>query len=234
MFGLKTPRRRGGKEEGEKPFWISFSDLMTALMVLFLVAMAVAVMAVTVKGEREGDKPIAACLAEVKKLETDFPGMKVSDRTINFGVLITFEHAMHSFEKKEQHAALIRNTVKKVLDIARDQQCESWLKKVVVEGFASTAGGTYLDNLKLSYLRSHRVLCTLLDSQAPDALSEADRKLIQSLFLTSASSFNTDKTRGEDQMRRVEVKLDFYPPETHIENRKRPPELPLDPGHGCP
>ena len=47
MFILQTPQRRRSKEEAEKPFWISFSDLMTALMVLFLVAMAVALMVVT-------------------------------------------------------------------------------------------------------------------------------------------------------------------------------------------
>ena len=46
MIGIKASRRRGGKEEAEKPFWISFSDLMTALMVLFLVAMSVALIAV--------------------------------------------------------------------------------------------------------------------------------------------------------------------------------------------
>ena len=38
---VQPPRRRRPRDEAEKPFWISFSDLMTALMVLFLVAMAV-------------------------------------------------------------------------------------------------------------------------------------------------------------------------------------------------
>jgi hypothetical protein len=39
--------KRGSKGEAEKPFWISYADLMTALMVLFLVAMSVAMLAVT-------------------------------------------------------------------------------------------------------------------------------------------------------------------------------------------
>ena len=34
-------RRRKAKEDAEKPFWISYSDLMTACMTLFLVVMAV-------------------------------------------------------------------------------------------------------------------------------------------------------------------------------------------------
>jgi hypothetical protein len=37
MLGLQRGAHRKAKSEGEKPFWISFSDLMSALMVLFLV-----------------------------------------------------------------------------------------------------------------------------------------------------------------------------------------------------
>jgi flagellar motor protein MotB len=47
MIGRAVIVKRGTKSEAEKPFWISYADLMTALMVLFLVAMSVAMMAVT-------------------------------------------------------------------------------------------------------------------------------------------------------------------------------------------
>lgn len=47
MFGPKFSIKRGARDEAEKPFWISFADLMTALMVLFLVVMGVALLAVT-------------------------------------------------------------------------------------------------------------------------------------------------------------------------------------------
>ena len=42
MLFARTTVHRNGKEEGERPFWISFADLMTALMVLFLVSLSVA------------------------------------------------------------------------------------------------------------------------------------------------------------------------------------------------
>jgi flagellar motor protein MotB len=51
MIGRAVVLKRGNKGEAEKPFWISYSDLMTALMVLFLVAMSVAMMAVTYNAE---------------------------------------------------------------------------------------------------------------------------------------------------------------------------------------
>ena len=43
MLGSRAGLRKRAKDEAEKPFWISFADLMTALMVLFLVVMAVQV-----------------------------------------------------------------------------------------------------------------------------------------------------------------------------------------------
>lgn len=59
MIGRATYVKRRSKGEAEKPFWISYADLMTALMVLFLVAMSVAMMSMT------------KTLSEVQKEEAD-------------------------------------------------------------------------------------------------------------------------------------------------------------------
>lgn len=47
MFSLPLPLGQRSRSEGEKPFWISYSDLMTALMVLFLVVMSVSLLTIT-------------------------------------------------------------------------------------------------------------------------------------------------------------------------------------------
>lgn len=237
MLGLKTPKRRASKDEGEKPFWISFSDLMTALMVLFLVAMAVALMAVTQKQQQIDqtinlrEKTIDACLSDVEGVtkRPEFSGVTVHKNSIDFGTVVQFDNNKHTFEKPaDEH--FIRMFVPEVLKVVRAQKCHEWLKRVVVVGFASRTGN-YLDNLNLSYLRSQRVLCALLNSQAPDALTKSDRKQIQTLFLVGGSSFNTASDGGAARMRRVEIKLEFREfgssPET-------PPDIPLDPGMKCP
>jgi hypothetical protein len=237
MFGLNSSKAKRGRDEGEKPFWISFSDLMTALMVLFLVSMVVALMAITQKQRTIDDtielrkKTIEQCLVEVKSVtdQPQFKGVKVRGNSIDFGTLVEFADKMHSFEKPN-HEKFIRAFIPEVLKVARAQSCQAWLKRVVVEGFASRTGD-YLYNLNLSYLRSQRVLCTLLNSQAPDAIAEADRKLIQTLFLVGGSSFNTTDNDGAARMRRVEIKLEFRDFGSKPES---PPEIPLDPGKTCP
>ncbi len=236
MFGLRAARGRRGKEEAEKPFWISFSDLMTALMVLFLVAMTVALIAVTHglatinKDKEDREKTIAACLADVEEVTKlpAFEGVRVRGNSIDFGTLVLFGDNRHTFESVD-HERFVRQFVPRVLSVARSAKCDQWLKRVVVEGFASQTGD-YLYNLNLSYLRSQRVLCVLLDSRASDALAAADRAFIQTLFLVGGSSFNT--VAGEaSRMRRVELKLEFRDLGTQPE---KPLAIPVDPGQRCP
>ena len=140
-----------------------------------------------------------------------------------------FANGLHSFEKPGDEK-FIRAFVSEVLTVSRAQSCKDWLKRVVVEGFASRSGD-YLFNLNLSYLRSQRVLCALLNSLAPDAIAEVDRQLIQTLFLVGGSSFNTADNNGPARMRRVEIKLEFR----EFGSKPEPiPEIPLDPGKTCP
>ncbi len=236
MLGIKASRRGGSREDGEKPFWISFSDLMTALMVLFLVAMAVALMAVTQglqqikKDTEERAKTIESCIADVDALTKlpEFKGVTVHGHSIDFGTLVQFQDKEHRFENIADER-FVRRFVPRVLDVARSAKCDTWLKKVVVEGFASKTGD-YLFNLNLSYQRSQRVLCALLNTQSQDALTANDRSLIQTLFLAGGSSFNTASSSAA-QMRRVEIKLEFR----DLSSVKEPtPDIPLDPGLRCP
>ena len=238
MIGIKASRRKAGKEEAEKPFWISFSDLMTALMVLFLVAMAVALIAVTHglttigQEAKNRDEAIALCRADVKLLteQKEFKGVTFRGNTIDFGRLATFSVNQHAFENIE-HAHFVRKFVPQVLKLARGENCDKWIKRVVVEGFASREGEAgYLYNLNLSYLRSQRVLCALLDSKAPYALEERDRKLVQTLFLVGGSSFKSTTGNVEND-RRVELTLEFRDLD---KDKDKPTEIPLDPGLKCP
>lgn len=213
MLGLKLPARKAAKEEAEKPFWISFSDLMTALMVLFLVAMAVALVAVTQKVQKgESDAQghrdaIKMCMSEVEDITKAFPGIKVRAFSIDFGTHALFPTDSH--ELTEGAKTTLRDFVPRLLAVVRHKSCDKVFKRVTVEGFASQRG-TYIHNLNLSLQRAQRVLCILLDSpgKATNPLSEADRKLVRELFLVGGSSFNKLKESDADSQR-IELTLDF-------------------------
>ncbi|WP_428828013.1 flagellar motor protein MotB [Azonexus sp. IMCC34842] len=218
-MSLIRPRaasRRGNREDGEKPFWISFSDLMTALMVLFLVALTVALLAITHEisetehRKTEQEQEISAFLARLQAQIQNFPGVKLRGSVIDFGDRARFETNSHRLS--DSQAALLRSFVPAVLELARDPLGEKWLKRVVVEGFADARGG-YLHNLDLSLRRSERVLCALLlPASGPEALAEADRHMVRELFLVSGASFNALKNSPEES-RRIELRLEFREPD---------------------
>lgn len=242
----QTPRRpRRAKDEAEKPFWISFSDLMTALMVLFLVAMAVALMGVTQglrkmeESRKDREETIQSCIADIAQIaqKPEFQGVKVRGQTIDFGPLAEFRKNGH--ELSPQRMAFLRAFVPQVLEVARHPHCQQWLKRLVVEGFASQEGA-YLYNLNLSLARSQRVLCVLLDASAPDAPSQDDRRLIRQLFLVGGSSFNAAILDNPEKSRRVELRLEFK--ELRQDCRAAdtacpsdaPPPIPWDEDFTCP
>jgi flagellar motor protein MotB len=212
MLGLSSSRQNLRRVEAEKPFWISFSDLMTALMVLFLVVMAAALLTVT-QGLRHMQaqeasrvKLISTCMSQVEGYARTIPGIRVDDRSVNFGALAQFENNSSALSRAQKQ--FLRRFIPKVLTIARAPACNAFLKQITVEGFASQRG-SYLHNLDLSTRRSERVLCALLEPTAGSPLSEADRRLIQGLFFVGGYSFNSAR-RNDDDSRRIELKLEFY------------------------
>lgn len=215
MLGARVILARRSKDEGEKPFWISYADLMTALMVLFLVVMAVALLAVTrkideaerIKNEREVE--IQELLKRVEAAAHKFPGVKVDKemRRVDFGPMARFDFKKHTVSPDT--AVLLRAFVPELLAIARDKLGQKWVKQIVVEGFTDSTG-TYLYNLDLSLKRSEAVLCALFSPprQSERPMAEDELRQIQQLFLVGGFSFNSAK-QNDEESRRVEFKLDF-------------------------
>lgn len=207
-------RRRRSVDEAEKPFWISFSDLMTALMVLFLVAMAVALLGMTqslrqLDNARQGrQQAIQTCLADLQTItqRPEYAGVRLRGQTLEFGALAEFGKADNTLSP--ERARFVRAFVPQVLAMARTPGCQAWLKRFVVEGYASPEG-SYLYNLNLSLERSQRFLCVLLDTSAPDALTREERQAVRQMFLVGGSSFNSPVLNQPEKSRRVELRLEF-------------------------
>lgn len=216
MLGSIVVRAKRARDEAEKPFWISYADLMTALMVLFLVVMSVALLAVTktvdeaARKKQERDNEIEALLDELVAASEQFPGITVdrSRQVIDFGDRATF--AFNSAELTPDQERRLREFVPQVLRIASTTRGRRWLKRVVVEGFTDQKG-SYLYNLNLSLQRSQRVLCALLAPREKDdsALTPAQTEQVRSLFLVGGYSFNSAKATPEAS-RRIELRLEFF------------------------
>lgn len=213
MFGIRTTRRRGNRDEAEKPFWISFSDLMTALMVLFLVVMGVALLAVTKdvseieKGEQGRATDIEKVLGDLDNASLSHPGIKIDKarHVIDFGPQAQF--AFGDWRLTAMQEGVLRRFVPEVLTIANSKHGKRILKRIVIEGYTDKTG-TYLSNMNLSLYRSQAVLCALFATSGPSLLSPDQKEQVRQLFSVGGYSLNASKDTAEES-RRVEMRLEF-------------------------
>lgn len=208
--------KRGGKHEGESPFWISFSDLMSALMVLFLVVMAVTLVSVTESIDSATRATIERSAAIKRVMEkiaqdpkTETSGVEVDPQTyrIDLGKEVRFDSG--SFTISTTAGQFLRSYIPVLLRAKESPDGQRWIRSVVVEGFTDE-DGTYLYNLQLSLDRSRSVVCSLFQSNgAAEALTPEQLRKVQELFLVGGYSFNSIK-KDKAESRRVEFKIDFW------------------------
>jgi outer membrane protein OmpA-like peptidoglycan-associated protein len=208
--------RRSQKLEGESPFWISFSDLMSALMILFLLVMAVTLISVTKdvttaeQRKIQREKDIQELMATIRENSRIFPDVKVDESTyrIDLGNVVKFDSGKSNIG--EEQSRFLRSYIPVLLKAQASELGQKWIRRVVVEGFTDQ-DGTYLFNLGLSLQRSQRVVCVLFDRPYSNeqALSDSEKRQIQDLFLVGGYSFNSMKA-SKDASRRVELKVDFW------------------------
>jgi len=207
---------RRNKEEGEKPFWISFADLMTALMVMFLLVMSVALLAVTDqvssadRNKIQREQEIDQLMEKIAKAAEKYPGIFVDKNraVIDFGDRARFDTGSSTLSAEQaQYLSLF---VSEMLVVAQDQLGSKWLKRIIAEGYADQRGD-YLLNLNLSLQRSQRVLCALLAPPANQTfiLTPEEKERVRDYFLVGGYSFNSAK-KSLEESRRIELRLEFF------------------------
>ncbi len=218
MIGRGSPSQRRSKDEAEKPFWISYADLMTALMVLFLVVMAVALVAITGR-DGEHKKKIDKCMAIAVEAAKQHVGVRVDpDRNvIDFGDRARF--GFNSSQLTQEQEAVLRRFVPELLSMADSPICKPVLKRIVVEGYTDKTGN-YLANLNLSLMRSQRVLCAMFKSDGSSPLNDNQKQAVRDIFLVGGFAFNASKDTDEES-RRVEMRIEFLGID---EKRVQPPQ----------
>lgn len=206
--------KRGAKHEGESPFWISFSDLMSALMVLFLVVMAVTLVSVTqsIDAATRATVERSAAINRVMQMIAQDPksaglGVDQQNFRIDLGKEVRFDSGSYTINTTA--GQFLRSYIPVLLRAKESDDGKRWIRSIVVEGFTDE-DGTYLYNLQLSLDRSRSVVCSLFQTNGvADALTSEQLRKVQELFLVGGYSFNSIK-KDKAESRRVEFKIDFW------------------------
>ncbi|MBF0188170.1 MAG: OmpA family protein [Magnetococcales bacterium] len=208
---IPTIRKR--QESTESPFWISFADLMTALVMLFLVVMSISMVAIASKSvveKREQAQDIDQIFDDLSDRAVS-GGVEIAinraNHTISFGEKVRFAH--NSFQLSPEAVEKLQSFVPLLLHVRNTKKGVRWLKRIHIEGYTDQTG-TYLYNVNLSLNRAQAVVCALF---AGDLLPEERRLLRQLLIIDGAAA--TAVKESPKESRRVEVRLEFRQLEEH-------------------
>lgn len=217
---------RSGKriDESNNPFWISYADLMTALVMLFLVVMSISMVAIA-------NRPIVEKRVRESDIQEilDLLGKKASEKhldltinrathTISFGEKARF--GFDSYQLTPDAQDQLRAFVPLLLEVHAQEKGQRWLKRIHIEGYTDESG-SYLYNVNLSLNRAQAVVCTLF---AADLLPEK-QQLLRQLLIIDGASVTGIKENPEDS-RRVEVRLEFRQRDELV-TLQTPPEMRL-------
>ncbi len=245
-------RRRmqaGGSEGDDKAFWISFADLMTALMVLFLVVMAVALLTITraqtsptppvpktapttapptppaPAASSPVSPPVAPEIEEIERLIRQVAAAVDAAPGVRFDArrhVIDFgDRARFETGSHRLDAASAKLLREFVPQLLAITQSELGQRWVrrVVVEGFADQRGNYLYNLDLSLRRAERVLCTLLESQV-EGPALTDAQRLQVKSIFAVGGFSFNDQRASlDASRRIEMRIEFGPPPATVPTR---------------
>ncbi|MRH41724.1 OmpA family protein [Aquibacillus halophilus] len=202
-------------EEEESHFWPSFTDLLTIILLCFIlifISMMVIKSFQIEEMERTIDQIMGVRVELVKELNEEFSestlGIEVDEKTgaiiFNTDILFEFNQAVL---KKESYQFL-DEFIPKYLDVLLESEYENYIAEIIIEGHADKNGG-YLYNLNLSQDRAYSVASYILGEDFPE---KSIQQKLEGKLTVNAKSYTDGRNDAEgnysaDDSRRVEFKF---------------------------
>ncbi|MEI3605079.1 OmpA family protein [Pseudogracilibacillus sp. SE30717A] len=203
------------QEEEEGRFWPSFTDLLTTILLCFMLIFIImmVIKSLQIEEMKKTLDQIMGVRAElVKQLRGEFSdseyGIEVDEKTgaIIFDTEILF--AYDDAELKADSFTFLDEFIPRYLDVLLESGYEDYIAEIIIEGHTDR-DGDYLYNLELAQDRAYSVAAYILSEQFP--YKHIQNELEQKLTVNSKSysDFRTDESGNysADASRRVEFKF---------------------------
>lgn len=203
------------QEEEEGRFWPSFTDLLTTILLCFMLIFIImmVIKSLQIEEMKKTLDQIMGVRAElVKQLRGEFSdseyGIEVDEKTgaIIFDTEILF--AYNDAELKADSFTFLDEFIPRYLDVLLESGYEDYIAEIIIEGHTDR-DGDYLYNLELAQDRAYSVASYILSEQF--LYKHIQNELEQKLTVNSKSysDFRTDESGNysADASRRVEFKF---------------------------
>ena len=216
-------RRRNREAFAEHSFWQSYSDMMAALVLMFVLIMSLTLVQINEQkaqlNKLLGIKPeiIAALSSELGEY-----GVNIDEKTgdIQFNSDILFDYNMTVL--KPEGNEFLNRFMPKYLGVILDEKYIPYIAEIIIEGHTDDVGG-YMSNLKLSQDRALSVADYCIGDKNQfvwgDAIGEL-RKIVTVNGRSFSNPIYADEEKkiiDQDKSRRVEIKFRLKDDETIAE-----------------
>ncbi|SDI37636.1 Outer membrane protein OmpA [Halanaerobium congolense] len=208
-----NPRK---KNKEEVSYWLSYSDLMAALLIIFILILAYNILQFKVSQEeleaiQVQIKEIDQTNKVIDKLEKEFgEEIEINEDTGDIVVKSDILFDFDEYELKEKGKNFLEDFIPRYLDVMiGDKEIKDNLYRILVVGHTD-AKGDYLYNLELSQLRALEVVNYIFSEQIKTPYKKEVEKYIEAIGRSETEVKKSDN--GEilsDESRRVEFKFEL-------------------------
>jgi chemotaxis protein MotB len=205
--------RRASTDHDEVPeYWITYSDLMVSLLMVFALLLFLAMARV----QREVGRARNLLDANAQAIRAAGEALRGSGRsialdsasgtlTMNSELLFGYGSAVLRPEAQTQIAEIATQFIPRLLDRA---SVDSMIQEIVIEGHTDTVG-SYVSNLSLSQSRALSVMSAMVETTGDSKYGARIRKLVSA---SGRSEMNPIYVNGEidaARSRRIEIHVRF-------------------------
>lgn len=221
-------RSRHRREEEETSYWLSYSDMMAALLLIFILIISFTLLqSQTVYEAKENeliaqrelveeqqeqleeqqeqlDKLIGIRKELIEALKKEFEGsdlsVTVDSKTGSIALDSSILFDSGQFSLKPSGEELLKKFLPKYIKVLTDKDFKEYVSEIIIEGHTDTQGD-YLYNLELSQKRALSVSSFCLDTQK-NVLSQKQIERLRKIVTANGKSFSNpilDANGNEDQ-----------------------------------
>lgn len=190
------------RKRGEVNYWMSYADLMSAMLMVFALLLMVVILdyrELLEKKEKQIKEVVSVKTEIIQALTEEFKksnmSIEIDQQTgaIRFPGSILFK--TNSSEVSEEGKVFLKKFIPKYLGILLQDRFRNEISSIIIEGHTDKQG-SYMYNMSLSQARAYSVLAYIYSDQFPNF---KERELSKKYITANGRSFSSPLTNEKGQ-----------------------------------
>lgn len=215
------------EEENAPEYWSSFSDMMSGLLLIFILFLMVTMFQLSLKEEilenkeelltekeNEVNKIIGVRKMIIEDLKKEFKDSELQlyidpeTGSINFSDGVLFDYDQYII--KDTGRDYLRKFIPQYIKVLLNDKNKNYISEIIIEGHTDTIG-SYMYNLDLSQKRAFEVAKFILNDDFQE-ISNTEKESLRAILTANGRSYShaiidEDGSVNEGKSRRVEFKF---------------------------